>query len=109
MEVGVNMGKIKSIGMAEARPRLTQLVDDVNAGGDPYLIISGSKVKAVLISIEQYNDMIEKLEDLADAAELLEAQSDHEATISFEEHLEKSKPVFNRKTGESKKSVSTSP
>jgi prevent-host-death family protein len=45
------MGKIKSIGMAEARPKLTQLVEEVNAGGEPYLVVSGSRVKAVLIGI----------------------------------------------------------
>ena len=43
------MSSIKSIGMAEARPKLTQLVEEVYAGGEPYLIISGSRVKAVII------------------------------------------------------------
>ena len=73
---GVSMGKIKSIGMAEARPRLTQLVDEVSSGGEPYLIVSGSQVKAVL-----------------DAAELLQAELDQEPTIPFEEHLTKSKEL----------------
>lgn len=86
-----NMGKIKSIGMAEARPRLTQLVEEVSAGGGPYLIVSGSRVKAVLVGIDQYNDMVERLEDLADSAEILQAELDQESTIPFEEHLAKSK------------------
>ena len=85
------MSKIRSVGMAEARPNLTQLVDEVNAGGDPYFIVSGSKIKAVLIGIDHYNDMIERLEDLADAAELLHAQIENETTVSFEEHLAKSR------------------
>lgn len=85
------MSKIRSIGMAEARPKLTQLVDEVSGGGDPYLIVSGSKVKAVLVGIDQYNDMIERLEDLADAAELLEAELKGEPTMSFEEYIAKSK------------------
>jgi prevent-host-death family protein len=85
------MSKIRSIGMADARPKLTQLVEEVSSGGDPYLIISGSKVKAVLIGINQYNDMIEHLEDLSDAAELLQAELEQEPTMSFEEHLKKSK------------------
>jgi len=85
------MGKIKSIGMAEARPRLTQLVEEVFSGGEPYLIISGSRVKAVLIGVSQYNDMIERLEDLSDSAELLQAELDQEPTMLFEEHLAKSK------------------
>jgi len=83
----VGMGKIKSIGMAEARPRLTQLVEEVSNGGEPYLIVSGSRVKAVLVGVSQYNDMVERLEDLSDSAELLEAELDHEPTMPFEEHL----------------------
>jgi prevent-host-death family protein len=87
------MGKIKSIGMAEARPRLTQLVEEVSNGGEPYLIVSGSRVKAVIIGINQYNDMIERLEDLSDSAELLQAELDREPTMPFEEHLAKSKEM----------------
>lgn len=87
------MSKIKSIGMAEARPKLTQLVDEVSSGGEPYLIVSGSQVKAVLVGLNQYNDMVERLEDLSDAAELLQAELDHEPTIPFEEHLAKSKEM----------------
>jgi prevent-host-death family protein len=86
----VAMGKVKSIGMAEARPRLTQLVEEVSNGGEPYLVVSGSRVKAVLIGINQYNDMIERLEDFADSAELLQAELEQEPTMSFDEHLAKS-------------------
>ena len=89
----INMGRIKSIGMAEARPRLTQLVDEVSGGGEPYLIVSGSQVKAVLVGVNQYNDMVERLEDLSDTAELLQAELDKEATMPFEEHLAKSKEL----------------
>jgi prevent-host-death family protein len=85
------MSRIKSIGMAEARPKLTQLVDDVSNGGEPYLIVSGSRVKAVLIGLEQYNDMVERLEDLSDALQLTEAEQQDEQTMPFEEHLKKLK------------------
>ena len=54
-----NMSKIKSIGMAEARPKLTQLVEEVNSNGEPYLIVSGSKVKAVLIGIDRFYDLMD--------------------------------------------------
>lgn len=87
------MSKIKSIGMAEARPKLTQLVDEVSGGGEPYLIVSGSQVKAVLVGLNQYNDMVERLEDISDATELLQAELDHESAMSFEEHLAKSKEM----------------
>ena len=87
------MSRIKSIGMAEARPKLTQLVDEVSGGADPYLIVSGSQVKAVLVGVNQYNDMIERLEDLSDAAELLKAELENEPTMPFKEHLAKSKEL----------------
>ena len=93
------MSKIKSIGMAEARPRLTQLVNEVSDDGEPYLIVSGSRVKAVLIGVKQYNDMIERLEDLSDSAELLQAELDQEPTMPFEEHLAKSKEKPSVSTG----------
>jgi len=81
------MGKIKSIGMAEARPKLTQLVEEVGNGGEPYLILSNSQLKAVLLGIDQYNDMLERLEELSDAAELLQAELDQEPTMPFEKHI----------------------
>ena len=87
------MSRIKSIGMAEARPKLTQLVEEVSSGGEPYIIVSSSRVKAVLIGIDQYNDMIERLEDLSDSVELLQAELDREPVMPFEEHLSKSKEL----------------
>jgi len=87
------MSRIKSIGMAEARPKLTQLVDEVSAGEEPYLIVSGSQVKAVLVGINQYNDMVERLEELSDTAELLQAELGQESTMPFDEHLTKSKEL----------------
>ena len=58
------MAKMRIVGMAEVRPKLTQLVEEVNQGGEPYFIVANSKVKAVLVGIEQYNDMMERIEDL---------------------------------------------
>lgn len=84
------MANINSIGMAEARPKLTQLIEEVYAGGEPYLIVSGSRVKAVIMGIDRYNDMVERLEDLSDAAEILQAELSHETAIPFTEHLKKS-------------------
>jgi len=87
------MGKIKSIGTSEAKPKLTHLVEEVNNGGEPYLVVSGSRVKAVLIGITQYNDMIERLEDLTDSVALLQAQIENQPVMPFEEHLSKSKEL----------------
>lgn len=85
------MGKIRSVGMAEARPKLTQLVKEVNEGGEPYLIVAKSKVKAVLIGIDQYNDMVEQLEDLSDTVAIMEAKLEGGTPIPFEEYLKESK------------------
>jgi uncharacterized protein len=86
------MSRIKSIGMAEARPKLTQLVDEVSGGGEPYLIISGSRVKAVLIGLDQYNDMVERLEDVSNSAELIHL-SDHKPAMLAERHPSDKDPL----------------
>ncbi|MBI2170919.1 MAG: type II toxin-antitoxin system Phd/YefM family antitoxin [Chloroflexi bacterium] len=85
------MGKVRSIGIAEARPKLTQIVEEVNTGGEPFFIVSRSRVKAVLVGIDQYNDMVEQLEDLADSLAIMEAKLEGGTPIPFEEYLKKSK------------------
>jgi prevent-host-death family protein len=85
------MAKIKSISISEARPRLTHLVDDVSAGGEPCFIIANSEIKAVLLGIDDYNTLREQLEDLEDTIDILKAKLEAEPTMTFEEHLEKTK------------------
>jgi len=85
------MDKIKTIGIAEVRPKLTQLVDEVSKGGQPYTIVSGSRAKAVLLGVNEYNALIEKLEDLEDIAEMNQATRDPEPRMSWDEHLNKLK------------------
>ena len=58
-----DMGKMRTVEMKDAPPRLAQLVQDVSEGGQPYFIVVNSKVKAVLVGIQQYSDMIEQIED----------------------------------------------
>ena len=85
------MAKIKSISISEARPRLTHLVDDVSKGGEPCFIIANSEIKAVLLGLEEYNALRERVEDLEDAVDVLKAELEGEPTMAFEEHLEKMK------------------
>jgi prevent-host-death family protein len=80
------MDKIKTIGIAEVRPRLTQLVDEVSKGGQPYTIVSGSRAKAVLMGVDEYNSLIEKLEDMEDIIEMNQAVRNPEPRMSWEEH-----------------------
>jgi prevent-host-death family protein len=85
------MARIKSISISEARPKLTHLVDDVSKGGDPCFIIANSEIKAVLLGIDEYNSLRERLEDLEDTVDLLKAQLEGEPTMIFAEHLGKTK------------------
>jgi prevent-host-death family protein len=85
------MEKIKTIGIAEVRPKLTQLVDEVSKGGQPYTIISGSHAKAVLMGVAEYNALIERLEDLEDIAEMNQAVREPESRMSWQEHKKKLK------------------
>lgn len=80
------MEKIKTIGIAEVRPKLTQLVDEVSRGGQPYTIISGSRAKAVLMGVNEYNALIERLEDLEYIAEINQAVGNQEPVMSWEKH-----------------------
>jgi len=85
------MARIKSISISEARPKLTHLVDDVSTGGEAYFIISNSEIKAVLLGIDDYNALRERLEDLEDTIDILKVELEGEPTMPFEEHLEKTK------------------
>jgi prevent-host-death family protein len=83
------MEKIKTIGIAEVRPKLTQLVEEVCKGGQPYTIVSGSRAKAVLMGVTEYNALIERLEDLEDIAEMNQAVRNPGPVMSWEEHSQK--------------------
>jgi prevent-host-death family protein len=85
------MEKIKSIGIAEVRPKLTQLVDEVSKGGQSYTIVSGSRAKAVLMGVIEYNALIERLEDLEDIAEMNQSVRNPEPVMSWQEHSQKLK------------------
>ena len=84
------MSRIRTVGMAEVRPKLTQYVDEVSRG-DPIFIVAKSQMKAVLMSIDQYNDMVELLEDLSDSLAIMEAKLEGGTPIPFEEYLKESK------------------
>ncbi|MBI2917329.1 MAG: type II toxin-antitoxin system Phd/YefM family antitoxin [Chloroflexi bacterium] len=81
------MAKVKAISITEARPRLTHLVNEVAEGGEPYFIVSNSQVKAVIMGLDEYNHLMDRLEDLEDTVELLNAELENEPTIPFEDYL----------------------
>jgi len=81
------MGGLKVVSISEMRPRLTALVDEVSAGEEPYFVASHSKVKAVLIGIDEYNALIERLEDLEDSLDILRARAGGESTRPLDDLL----------------------
>jgi len=85
------MARIKSISISEARPKLTHLVDEVSGGGEPCFIISNSELKAVIMGVDEYNALQERLEDLEDTVDILKAELEGEPTMTLKEHLEKTK------------------
>jgi prevent-host-death family protein len=92
MDVEVcNMEKVKIMGIAEVRLKLTQLVEDASQGGQPCTIVSSSRAKAVLLGVDEYNALIEKLEDLQDIVEMNQAARNPEPRMSWDEHLNKLK------------------
>ena len=81
------MGRVKSIAISEARPKLTQLVEEVGNGDESYFIIANSKLKAVLMGIDEYNSIQERLEDLEDSLDILKSDLAGEPDIPIEEYL----------------------
>ena len=87
------MEKVKTMGIAEVRLRLTQLVEEASKGGQPCTIVSSSRAKAVLLGVDEYNGLIEKLEDLQDMVEMNQAARNPEPKMSWDEHLKKQNPL----------------
>ncbi len=81
------MAKVKAVSITEARPKLTHLVNEVAEGGEPYLIVANSQVKAVIMGLDEYNSLLDRLEDLEDSNDILKAKLANEPTIPFEDYL----------------------
>ena len=81
------MSRIRSVSVSEARAKLSALVDDVATTHEPLLVVSRSKVRAVLLSVDAYNDLVEAVEDLEDSLVVAENKLRSEPTQSMEEFL----------------------
>ena len=81
------MNSVRSVSVSEARARLAALLDEVE-GGEPLLIVSRSKVRAVLMDVSRYNALVERLEDLEDALEILQEKVEGVPARPLEEYLE---------------------
>lgn len=82
------MSEAKVVPVSEARAKLTALIDEAALGEQRFLIASRSKVKAVLLGAEAYNELMERLEDLEDSVEVLKARLTNEPTRPLEEFVQ---------------------
>ncbi len=63
-----------TIGISEARRRLPQLVDEIDARFERVSIMKGSKLKAVLMSAEEFESWMETIEEYKDPESLKRAR-----------------------------------
>jgi len=78
--------KLKSISVSEARALLASLIEQVESG-EPYFLVSRSRVRAVLMGIAQYDALLERLEDQEDSLEILRAKAEGEPSRPLEDYL----------------------
>jgi len=71
--------------ISELRVRQAEILDKLNRG--PVILTQYSKAAAVMMSVEQYNHMIEALEDLQDALDAVEARREPGERIEFTDYL----------------------
>jgi prevent-host-death family protein len=76
---------IDIIPISEAKKNLSAVVSEVEKENKVYCIARNSRAAAMLVGIKGYNRLLERLEDLEDVRDMLEAQK--EPGRSFEEYL----------------------
>lgn len=81
------MARLKVIPISEARPRLANLVAEASQTREPWFIASRSKIKAVLLGIEEYEALVERLEDLEDSLEILRSRLEGEPSRPIDEFI----------------------
>ncbi len=73
--------------ISDLRTRQAESLAGLREG--PVILTQRSKAAAVLISTEQYNQMVAMLEDLQDALDAKEARRDPDAVTDFNDYLAK--------------------
>ena len=70
---------IKILTISELKTKLAGVVAHLDAGGVPVYVTQHGKPKAVVVRYEEYEALLEKLDDLEDALAMREATSSPEA------------------------------
>jgi prevent-host-death family protein len=70
---------------SDLRIRQSELIESLNSG--PIVLSQRGRASAVLVSIEDWNALVEQLEALDDALAVIEARQRPEATISIEDYM----------------------
>ncbi len=73
--------------ISEFRARQNELLQQLAEG--PLVLTQHGRAAAVLVSLEQWNHLIEKLEYLEDSLIAIEASQDPAPTIPFDQYLAK--------------------
>lgn len=78
------MGLLKSISASEAKAKLYEVLDQAKQG-QVIQVIRRSRPEAVVMGIEKYQGLLERLKDLEGSLDLLKARLESEGAIPWEE------------------------
>ena len=73
--------------MSEARAKLATIMEEVSQSREPCFIASRSRVKAVLLGIDEYDALMDRLEDLEDSLDVLRSRLEAEPARPVEEFV----------------------
>ena len=73
------------MGATKARRHFTEILDNIGEAEEPLYLTHRGEPRAVLVGYDQFEHLIERLEDLEDLLEIYEAS--HEPTRPLEEFM----------------------
>ncbi len=77
----------KIVTVSELKANLATIMADLDALGVPFYVTQHGKPKAVLVSYQEYEALLEKLDDLEDVLAMKEAmESPEEESITLDEY-----------------------
>lgn len=89
---------VNTITLKELRPKLPQVVGDIDAKFDRYIVTKHGKPTVVMLSVDDYESLLETLDILADKAVMKDikegvAEVQSGDTVSLEEFLKKHEEI----------------